>query len=123
MPHLEVAIAHAGLERTYDPVPKPFAGAARLELQHMDHEQEQQSGCDEDAADPGRAPSRSQTRRKACERDWLSRAPKPDNDGRDPVAWLRLSNKGRVPELVPLRHGRMRTDPFAFYRGAAGLMA
>lgn len=72
---------------------------------------------------PAEREAEGQTQRKACERDWLSRAPKPDDDGRDPLAWLRLSNKGRVPELVPLRHGRMRTDPFAFYRGAAGLMA
>ncbi|MFN8113166.1 MAG: DUF2252 domain-containing protein [Solirubrobacterales bacterium] len=29
----------------------------------------------------------------------------------------------RVPELVPLRYGRMLVSPFTFYRGAAGLMA
>jgi uncharacterized protein (DUF2252 family) len=29
----------------------------------------------------------------------------------------------RVPELVPIRYGRMLTSPFAFYRGAAYLMA
>ena len=29
----------------------------------------------------------------------------------------------RVPELVPIRYGRMLTSPFAFYRGAALLMA
>jgi uncharacterized protein (DUF2252 family) len=29
----------------------------------------------------------------------------------------------RVPELMPIRYGRMLTSPFAFYRGAAALMA
>ncbi|WP_018683510.1 DUF2252 domain-containing protein [Actinokineospora enzanensis] len=33
------------------------------------------------------------------------------------------SNRGRVPELVPLRIGRMLASPFAFFRGSAGLMA
>ena len=42
---------------------------------------------------------------------------------RDPVEILVESNKGRVPELVPLRFGRMSQSPFAFYRGAAAIMA
>lgn len=42
---------------------------------------------------------------------------------RDPVALLEASNVGRVPELIPVRYGRMVTSPFAFYRGAASLMA
>jgi uncharacterized protein (DUF2252 family) len=42
---------------------------------------------------------------------------------RDPVALLEASNVGRVAELVPVRHGRMLASPFAFYRGAAALMA
>lgn len=33
------------------------------------------------------------------------------------------SNEGRLPELVPLRIGRMVATPFAFLRGSAGLMA
>ena len=31
--------------------------------------------------------------------------------------------KSRVPELVPIRHGRMLVSPFTFYRGAALPMA
>ena len=42
---------------------------------------------------------------------------------RDPIAILEQSNEGRVPELVPLRYGRMLRSPFTFYRGSAGLMA
>jgi len=42
---------------------------------------------------------------------------------RDPVSILAASDAGRVPELVPLRYGRMLASPFAFYRGAAPIMA
>jgi len=42
---------------------------------------------------------------------------------RDPVAILLATNKGRLPELVPIRHGRMLTSPFAFLRGSAAVMA
>ena len=43
--------------------------------------------------------------------------------GRDVVAMLRASNRGRVPTLVPIRYGRMLHSPFAFLRGAASIMA
>jgi uncharacterized protein (DUF2252 family) len=42
---------------------------------------------------------------------------------RDPVALLLEQAKSRVPELVPIRHGRMLVSPFTFYRGAALPMA
>jgi uncharacterized protein (DUF2252 family) len=42
---------------------------------------------------------------------------------RDPVALLLSQAKNRVPDLVPIRHGRMLVSPFAFYRGAALVMA
>ena len=41
----------------------------------------------------------------------------------DPVALLEQQAETRVPELVPIRYGRMLTSPFAFYRGAAYIMA
>ena len=41
----------------------------------------------------------------------------------DPVAILERQATTRVPELVPIRHGRMATSPFAFFRGAAAVMA
>jgi uncharacterized protein (DUF2252 family) len=43
--------------------------------------------------------------------------------GRDPLALLDADNEGRVPELIPIRYGRMLVSPFAFYRGAAAVMA
>jgi uncharacterized protein (DUF2252 family) len=42
---------------------------------------------------------------------------------RDPVGLLLEQDKDRVPELVPVRHGRMLASPFAYYRGAALPMA
>src|SRR4051812_17907356 len=45
-------------------------------------------------------------------------------DGRShPVGILEEQNATRVPELVPIRHGRMIVSPFAFYRGGAAIMA
>jgi len=42
---------------------------------------------------------------------------------RDPVGQLIEQAKSRVPELVPIRHGRMLVSPFTYYRGAALPMA
>jgi uncharacterized protein (DUF2252 family) len=48
----------------------------------------------------------------------------PGPDGRpDPVAVLEAQAAARVPELVPIRYGRMLVSPFTFYRGAAAVMA
>jgi uncharacterized protein (DUF2252 family) len=41
----------------------------------------------------------------------------------DPVELLEEQAETRVPELVPIRYGRMLVSPFTFYRGAAYLMA
>ncbi|MST31920.1 DUF2252 domain-containing protein [Acidimicrobiaceae bacterium USS-CC1] len=41
----------------------------------------------------------------------------------DPVELLQTQAVSRVPELVPIRYGRMSASPFAFYRGAALVMA
>ena len=42
---------------------------------------------------------------------------------RDPIAILEAQERSRVAELVPIRYGRMLATPFAFYRGAAAVMA
>jgi uncharacterized protein (DUF2252 family) len=47
----------------------------------------------------------------------------PRADRPDPVALLETQAKTRVPELVPIRYGRMLVSPFTFYRGAAKIMA
>ena len=47
----------------------------------------------------------------------------PPKDRSDPLEILDASNKGRLPELIPVRYGRMIPSPFVFYRGAAAIMA
>jgi uncharacterized protein (DUF2252 family) len=46
--------------------------------------------------------------------DWAPAADRPD-----PISLLEEQATSRVPELVPIRHGRMAASAFAFYRGAA----
>jgi uncharacterized protein (DUF2252 family) len=44
-------------------------------------------------------------------------------DRRNPVDLLIEQAEGRDPQLLPIRYGRMLASPFAFYRGAAYVMA
>ena len=60
---------------------------------------------------------RDKVPRKGCA-DW-----RPATEGRDPIAILEASNQDRLPELIPIRYGRMLRSPFTFLRGSAGLMA
>ncbi|WP_371548601.1 DUF2252 domain-containing protein [Streptomyces sp. NBC_00554] len=48
---------------------------------------------------------------------------KPSPDRPDPLAILEAQSAARLPELVPIRYGRMMEAPFRFYRGAAAIMA
>lgn len=41
----------------------------------------------------------------------------------DPVELLIENSRGRMEDLIPIRYGRMMASPFAFYRGAAAIMA
>jgi len=47
----------------------------------------------------------------------------PPEDRPDPVTILEEQARTRVPDLIPIRHGRMATSPFAYFRGAAAAMA
>ena len=60
---------------------------------------------------------------RACRAAIESWAWAPAADRPDPVDLLRQQAETRVPELVPIRHARMLASPFAFYRGAAAVMA
>jgi uncharacterized protein (DUF2252 family) len=66
--------------------------------------------------------TKGKTIRDTCPRlshaDW-----KPPADRPDPIEILEASNKGRLPELIPVRYGRMIPSPFVFFRGAAAIMA
>ena len=48
---------------------------------------------------------------------------KPAKGRKDPVEVLEKQAESRVSELVPIRYGRMLASPFAFFRGAAAIMA
>jgi len=50
--------------------------------------------------------------------EWASASDRPD-----PISLLEESNRTRVPELVPIRYGRMSISPFTFLRGSAIVMA
>ncbi len=60
--------------------------------------------------------------RESCSRN-AHAAWKAPSDRRDAVELVLDAEKGRVPELLPLRHGRMVKSAFMFYRGAALTMA
>ena len=60
--------------------------------------------------------------RKKCPRSSHAKWKSPSNRP-DPVDLIIESNNGRIPKLIPLRHGRMGMSPFTFYRGAALNMA
>jgi uncharacterized protein (DUF2252 family) len=47
----------------------------------------------------------------------------PSRERPDPVGLLERQSATRVPELVPIRYGRMLVSPFTFFRGAALIMA
>ena len=47
----------------------------------------------------------------------------PPPDRPDPIDILEEQAKTRVPDLVPIRYGRMIASPFAYFRGAAAPMA
>jgi uncharacterized protein (DUF2252 family) len=68
--------------------------------------------------------------RRLAGRDLRARAPRslqaqwnPPTDRRDPVELLIETGRHRIPSLLPLRYDRMRQSPFAFFRGAAAVMA
>jgi uncharacterized protein (DUF2252 family) len=69
-----------------------------------------------ESAERGRAARRDTPR--SSHADWM-----PADDRPDPVAVLQAQVATRLPELVPIRYGRMLVSPFTFYRGAAAVMA
>lgn len=55
---------------------------------------------------------------RAAHAEWNPKSSRPN-----PVGTLIESSKGRDENLLPIRYGRMLASPFAFYRGAASIMA
>jgi uncharacterized protein (DUF2252 family) len=74
------------------------------------------------AAITGERSTRGRDERAAVPRsvhgEWAPAADRPD-----PVDLLAEQDATRVPELVPVRYGRMLVSPFTFFRGAASVMA
>lgn len=74
-----------------------------------------------------RSPAGSPKQRGKAQRGSVPRAEharfEPSPQRPDAPAAVERSNAGRVPELTPIRVGRMTASPFAFLRGSAGLMA
>jgi hypothetical protein len=74
------------------------------------------------AATPSERLARGTAARAVVEREdhagWAPWTERPD-----PVALLEQQAAGRLPELAPIRYGRMLSSPFAFFRGAAAIMA
>lgn len=66
--------------------------------------------------------SAGKTLREKCSREshagWKAPHGRPD-----PVDLVKTSDKGRLQELIPIRHGRMMMSPFTWYRGTALNMA
>lgn len=78
----------------------------------------------------GTAPWLSPDEREARGKDGRAAAPRSSHaawdrpaDRPDPVGLLVEQGVGRVPDLLPIRYGRMLVSPFTFYRGAAAVMA
>jgi uncharacterized protein (DUF2252 family) len=78
----------------------------------------------------GKAPHQAVSERRSHGKSLREKVPraahagwKAPRDRRDPIEALIESNQGRIPQLIPIRFGRMMQSPFTFYRGSAGLMA
>ncbi|MET9366522.1 DUF2252 domain-containing protein [Streptomyces griseoflavus] len=74
--------------------------------------------------------SPSPAERAAYGRDARKRVPRSSHGSfeaapgrQDPVGVIERQSATRLPELVPVRYGRMLESPFRFYRGAAAIMA
>jgi uncharacterized protein (DUF2252 family) len=55
---------------------------------------------------------------RSSQAKWTPAANRPD-----PVDVLKSTEKGRLPQLLPIRYGRMKESPFGYYRGSAAIMA
>jgi uncharacterized protein (DUF2252 family) len=48
---------------------------------------------------------------------------KPPSNRHDPIQLLKHADRGRIPELLPIRYERMRESAFGFFRGADAVMS
>ena len=92
--------------------------------EHGDRQQQRSEREDGSGRAPDGGRARSERQGGACRgAALLARGMGACADRRDPVAVLEEQALTRVPELIPIRYGRMLVSPFTFYRGGAALMA
>jgi len=72
--------------------------------------------------DPGERRDHGRRLRKACSRVEQARC-KFSGERHDPVELIIAANRGRVPQLLPIKYQRMAQSPFGFFRGSAPVMA
>jgi uncharacterized protein (DUF2252 family) len=94
------------LDLRQDPVTEAESGSSPVKVVHQTRAQRSAIG---------KAARKHTPLEALAEVAWEGRA--------DPVAMLEGQALSRVPELVPIRYGRMLVSPFSFYRGAALIMA
>ncbi len=88
-----------------------------------------QDGAAASKAPPAKVPHLTADERAALGKAARAKVPRADlaaleiSPERDPVAYLQEQDASRVPELVPIKYGRMLVSAFTFYRGAANVMA
>lgn len=100
----------------------PGASLARLDaLRLLSLDAADATGATLPPAAAGRATAGRAARKRLPRSSFGEWAPSPDRP--DPISILEQQAADRVPELVPIRHGRMAASPFAFFRGAAAIMA
>lgn len=78
----------------------------------------------------GNQPTPTIAERRAWGKQARKRAPRgavagwqPQADRCDPIALLREQDRSRLPDLLPVRYGRMAASLFGFFRGTAAIMA
>jgi uncharacterized protein (DUF2252 family) len=109
-----------------------MSGAEPTKL--IDHPRRSGAAVTPDGAEKGAAAGRDRARtpeereaRGRAERSKVGRSQHADWDPvsrpNNPVELLEAQAASRVPELLPIRYGRMLESPFAFFRGAAAVMA
>jgi uncharacterized protein (DUF2252 family) len=96
------------------------------ELDVLDEDASEDEGSSRQKAMPRSTPHESAARGKAARAELPRSAHgrwEPAPMRRDPVDLLEDQARTRLPELGPIRYGRMLASPFTFFRGAAYLMA
>ncbi len=90
----------------------------------------QQNGSHKTSSDKKTTPHPSPAERASLGKEARAKAPRsshasfePSAARPNPVELLERQAQSRVPELVPIRYGRMLVSPFTFFRGAALIMA